>query len=74
MCVTRRGRPWLSTTTAAAGRADATQRATQAMGETYLGEGALGEDDQQTRLTAGSVTDDDELATDLGHAGGLMGL
>ena len=32
-----------------------------------LREGTLGEDDQQTSLTTGTITNDDKLATDLGH-------
>lgn len=35
----------------------------------YLGELALGEDNEQASLAARTVTDDDELATDLGHGG-----
>jgi hypothetical protein len=33
----------------------------------YLGESALGEDNQQTGFTAGTIADDDELATNLSH-------
>lgn len=35
--------------------------------DSYLGEGALREHNQQTCLTAGTVTDDDQLAADFGH-------
>lgn len=37
-------------------------------GDVDLGEGALGENNEQTGLTAGTIADDDELATDLGHS------
>lgn len=35
--------------------------------ETHLGEGALGEDDEQAGLATGTVTDDNELSADFGH-------
>jgi hypothetical protein len=39
-------------------------------GDVDLREGTLGENNQQTGLTAGTVTDDDELSADLGHCVG----
>lgn len=36
-------------------------------GDVHLREGTLGEDDEKTSLTAGTVTHDDKLAADLSH-------
>lgn len=33
----------------------------------HLGEGSLGEDDEQTRLAASTISHDDQFTPDLGH-------
>jgi hypothetical protein len=46
-------------------------------GRAYLGDGMqqiLYDLHQQTGLSAGTITDDDELATQLGHGGRVIGL
>lgn len=39
----------------------------------YLGKGSFGEDDEETGLATGTITDDDEFAADFRHCGRVCG-